>query len=285
MRIFSKIEYQWSDRQKRYILIRSKSRPFFGQLSLCKGASAQQSQIGNSQQQFTTQLMQDYGQQFGNSNAIYGTLTKALQSIITAGPNQFGYSAGQTNTLNSQAIQGTGQQYNAAKQNLAAQQAASGGGNAVLPSGVQQQQTAGLATNAANQTSNQLLGIQQAGYQQGNNQFNQAVGQLGGVAAGYNAAGFAGAANTAGSNAANTANQITQENNAASPWGLIGGILGGAAQGIGQAAMMGFNGGSMFPTGPDVGTDSMGNVIGGGTASGVTWNGGGSSDGGFGNGW
>ena len=279
MRIFSEIVYQWSDRQKRYILIRSKSRPFFGQLSLCKGASAQQSQIGNSQQQFTTQLMQDYGQQFGNSNAIYGTLTKALQPIITAGPNQFGYSAGQTNTLNSQAIQGTGQQYNAAKQNLAAQQAASGGGNAVLPSGVQQQQTAGLATNAANQTSNQLLGIQQAGYQQGNNQFNQAVGQLGGVAAGYNAAGFAGAANTAGSNAANTANQITQENNAASPWGLIGGILGGAAQGIGQAAMMGFNGGSMFPTGPDVGTNSMGGAYNMGDASGVTWQGGGTDSG------
>ena len=279
MKLTTKAVYVWSDRQSKYLLVKKSSILWTGSIAYAKGASAQQQSIGNSQQQFTTQLMQDYGQQFGNSNAIYGTLTKALQPIITAGPNQFGYSAGQTNTLNSQAIQGTGQQYNAAKQNLAAQQAASGGGNAVLPSGVQQQQTAGLATNAANQTSNQLLGIQQAGYQQGNNQFNQAVGQLGGVAAGYNAAGFAGAANTAGSNAANTANQITQENNAASPWGLIGGILGGAAQGIGQAAMMGFNGGSMFPTGPDVGTNSMGGAYNMGDASGVTWQGGGTDSG------
>ena len=285
MLIASRIEYVWSDKQDRYILLNKIARPFSGQICLLKGASAQQQNIGNSQQAFYNTLSQDYGQQFANQNAILGSLTKALNPIISAGPNQFGFSNGETNSLNSQAIQGTGQQYANASRNLKEQQVASGGGNAVLPSGVQQQQTAGLATNAANQTSNQLLGIQQAGYQQGNNQFNQAVGQLGGVASQYNAAGFAGQATGAGSAAASTANQITQENNAASPWGLIGGILGGAALGVGQAAMMGFNGGSGFPTGPDVGTDSMGNVIGGETASGVTWNGGGSSDGGFGNGW
>jgi hypothetical protein len=282
MRIIRRAEYLWSDKQDRYITLRILSTKWTGPVMFAKGASAQQQSIGNSQQNFYNTLSQDYGQQFASQNAILGSLTKALNPIISAGPNQFGFSNGETNSLNSQAIQGTGQQYNAAKQNLAAQQAASGGGNAVLPSGVQQQQTAGLATSAANQTSNQLLGIQQAGYQQGNQQFNQAVGQLGGVASQYNAAGFAGQATGAGSAASSTANQIAQENNAASPWGLIGGILGGAAQGVGQAAMMGFNGGSMFPTGPDVGTNSMGGAYNMGDASGVTWQGGGTAGGNYG---
>lgn len=224
-------DYLWSDTQDRYIIVRDVRRPFFGQIALAKGASAQQTDIGQSQQNFTNQLMANYGQQFQNQNAILGTLQNSLNPIVQAGPNQFGFSKAETNNLNSQALQGTGQQYANASKALGQQQAAQGGGNSYLPTGAQAQQQAGLAASAANQTSNQLMGVQQAGYQQGYNQYQSAVGQLGGVAGMYNPNGLAGEANTSGANAANTANQITQLNNQASPWNLVGGILGGAVSG------------------------------------------------------
>ena len=231
MHISVKREYLWSGTQDRYIILRDVRRPFFGQTAFAKGASAQQTDIGQSQQNFTNQLMANYGQQFQNQNAILGTLQNSLNPIVQAGPNQFGFSKAETNNLNSQALQGTGQQYANASKALGQQQAAQGGGNSYLPTGAQAQQQAGLAASAANQTSNQLMGVQQAGYQQGYNQYQSAVGQLGGVAGMYNPTGYAGEANTSGANAANTANTVAQMNNAASPWNLVGGILGGAVSG------------------------------------------------------
>jgi hypothetical protein len=239
MQITTKAEYIWSDKQSRHILVRKKSIIWIGPVAFAKGASAAQNNLANQQAGFYSALQGDYAQQFAGQNAILGTLTNTLNPIIAAGPNQFGFNAAETNNLNSQAIQGTGQQYNNAKQALGAQQAAAGGGNTLLPSGVQSQQQAGLASSAANQASNQLLGIQQAGYEQGHQQYESAIGQLGGVASQYNPEGYASQATGAGSAAANTANQITQENNAASPWGLVGGILGGAASGFAS----GFGGG------------------------------------------
>jgi hypothetical protein len=231
--------YLWSSTQNRYIIVRDVRRPFFGQIALAKGASAQQTDIANSQQNFTNQLMSNYSQQFASQNAILGTLQNSLNPIVNAGPNQFGFSKAETNNLNSQALQGTGQQYANASKALGQQQAAQGGGNSYLPTGAQAQQQAGLAANAANQSSSQLMGIQQAGYQQGYNQYQSAVGQLGGVAGMYNPTGYAGEANTSGADAASTANQVAQLNNEASPWNFVGGILGGAA----SAFAGGFGGG------------------------------------------
>ena len=196
MHISTKRELIWSDKQNRYILLRDLRRPLFGQVAWCKGASAQQTDLANSQQNFTNQLMANYGQQFQNQNAILGTLQNSLNPIVQAGPNQFGFSTAETNNLNAQALQGTGQQYANASKALGQQQAAQGGGNSYLPTGAQAQQQAGLAAGAANQASNQLMGVQQAGYQQGYNQYQSAVGQLGGVAGMYNPTGYAGEANT-----------------------------------------------------------------------------------------
>ncbi len=244
MLISIKREYIWSNRQERHILLRDVRRPFFGQTALCKGASAQQTQLADSQQNFYNTLSSNYAQQFQNQNAILGALNKSLSPIIQAGPNQFGFSKAETNNLNSQALQGTGQQYSNAAKSLGEQQAAQGGGNSYLPTGAQAQQQAGLAAGAANQASNQLMGVQQAGYQQGYNQYQSAVGQLGGVAGMYNPEGYAGQATGAGSAAASTANQVAQLNNEASPWNLVGGILGGAA-GAGLDAFTGGLGGSL----------------------------------------
>ena len=111
MQIARQIEYLWSEKQSRYLLVRKKTLDWTGPVVFCKGASAAQDQLAQSQSGFYNTLQSDYTNQFQNQNAILSTLTNSLNPIINAGPNQFGFSQGQVNTLNSQAIQGTGQQY------------------------------------------------------------------------------------------------------------------------------------------------------------------------------
>lgn len=229
MRIVTRQEFVWSSRQSRHIILSEKWTNWCGPVSFCKGASPQQTDLANSQQNFYNTMTSDYGQQFQNQNAILGTLTNTLKPIIAAGPNQFGFNNAETNTLNSQAIQGTGQQYANASKAVNENIASAGGGNQFLPSGVASQQRSQVAQAGANQASNELLGIQQAGYQQGHDTYESAIGQLGGVAGMYNPNGVASGANTAGGNAESTLNQIEQENQAANPFNAILGAAGGAA--------------------------------------------------------
>lgn len=256
MLIHLKSEFVWSTRQERYILLRQKSINWTGSVALLKGASSVQSNLANQQSNFYNTLSTDYGQQFQNQSAILGSLQKSLSPILNAGPNQFGFSQAQTNNLNSSAIQNTAQGYANASKALKENQAAAGGGNTLLPNGAQSAQQGSLASAAANNQSNQLLGIQQAGYQQGLQNFNNAVGQLGGVASQYNPTGFAGSANSAGGSAFNSATQVQQMNNQASPWNLVGGILGGAANA--------FTGGLAGTLGSGLGS----NILGGGSSGG-----------------
>jgi hypothetical protein len=146
-----------------------------------------------------------------------------------------GFNGAELNNLNSQALQGTGQSYANASQALKEQQAATGGGNAYLPSGVQSQQQAGLASSAANQESNQLLGIQQAGYQQGYSMYNNAMGGLAGVAGLVNPTNYSNSANSSAGVANQEANSVQQANDA---WaqnltGLASGAMGAAGTALG----------------------------------------------------
>jgi hypothetical protein len=235
MKITEFAEYIWSDRQDRYILIRDKSINWTSPVCQLKGASAAQEQLQQSESDFYNTMTQDYNTTFGENQAIMSTLTTALNPIVAAGPNQMGFNSAELNNLNSTALQGTGQTYANASKALKEQQASSGGGNSYLPSGVQSQQQQSLATSAANQESNQLLGIQQAGYQQGYNMYNSAMGGLAGVAGMESPTAYSSAA-TGAAGAANTeANAVTQANDA---WaqnlsGLASGAMGGAGAALG----------------------------------------------------
>ena len=225
--------YIWSERQQRYLLLKWSSSKWT-EVVLCKGASSQQQNLAASQTAFYNTMTQDYSTQFANQNAILGTLTQSLNPIIAAGPNQMGFNNAELTNLNSQALQGTGQSYANASQALKENQAASGGGNSYLPSGVQSQQQAGLASAAANQESNQMLGIQQAGYAQGNSMYESAVGQLGGVAGMYNANGTASSANSAAGAADSEANAVQAANQQGlnNLTGLASGAMGAAGDAL-----------------------------------------------------
>lgn len=254
MRIHTLVEMTWCDKTKKYVVVHEEGYdyPENGQVALCKGASQQQNDLAASQSQFYNTLTNSYNQQFANQSAILASLNKSLSPTIAAGPSQFGYSPDQLNDLNATAIQGTAQSYQNAQRALQNQQATRGGGNMQLPSGVDAQNSATLATAGANQESSELLGIKNAGYAQGNTNYNNAVNAEQGVAGLYNPNGYAGSAIGAGNSADNEANIIQKVNSASSPWSAIGGILGGAASAFtgGFAGQLGKN---LFSTKPVTG--------------------------------
>ena len=227
MRIYTRLTYQWRDNG--YVLVDEDGFDYSGPVDLCKGASAAQDSLAASQTSFYNQMVSDTNSQFANQQAIQSSLNKALEPIVAAGPNQFGFSNAQVQNMNSTATTGVATSYANAKKGLQNSQAAQGGGNAYLPSGVQQQQNEELASSGANQQANELLGIQNAGYAQGAQTFQSAIGQLQNVDNSLNATGFAGASNTAGTAADAETNKIEEENAAASPMSAIGGILGAGA--------------------------------------------------------
>lgn len=257
MRVHTKLQYLWSGTE--YVLVHAEGfdSPENGQVALCKGASSDETAINQQQQAFQTTLQNDYSQQFANQSNILSSLQNSLSPTVAAGPNQFGYSTAQTNALNSTAIQGAATASKQAQQQVQNQQAIAGGGNQYLPSGVNAQNNASVASNSANNLSNSLLNIQNSGYQQGNANYNNAVAGMGGVAQQYNPTGYAGATTSAGSSALSGASAINQQNTAASPWGTIGGLLGGATSSLlgGLGSSFGKSLGTISPSSGTGGAD------------------------------
>lgn len=246
-----------------------------GPVARLKGASQAQVNLQNQQASFYQTMTQAYQTQFANQSAILAAISKTLQPIVTLGPSQYGFSPAEDTALRTQATEGTAAEYGAASRALG--QAISSepglskfspvaaGGETYIPSGARDQLTEQLLSSEALTKSNQQLGITEAGYQQGLQNYQFATGALGGVASQYNPLGYAGSATGAGSSAFNSATEVQKMNNAASPWGVVGGILGGVA------------GSFLGPVGASIGS-SIGSKIGGGgnsagesTGTGETW--------------
>ena len=208
------------------------------------GPTSSQIQLQNEQMNFYNTLSQDYSTQFADQHNILTALTSADNPIVAAGPNQYGFSKPEDTALRTQAEEGTAQSFAQASKALGEQNAAAGGGNVAIGSGAQQQEKEQLSSATAQQQSAEDLGITTAGYQQGYNQWLAAGSALGNTAGMYNPAGFAGQATGAGGAAGTTANQIEQANAAASPFGVIGGILGGGlSAALGNPNIFGGGGG------------------------------------------
>lgn len=244
MLISLKSEYIWSDRLSRHILLRQKSINWTGPVLYMKGASQQQTDLANSQANFYNTMTKDYNTQFANQSAILSSLRNSLSPVLSGGINQYGFSTPEENALTSTAIQSNAQAARNVSQALRENQVAAGGGNVLLPTGAQEAQKGALAQQSADALSNSLLGIKQAGYQQGRQNYLSAVNALGGVASQYDPTAFAGQATGAGNAAFGSATEVNKENAAASPWNLVGGILGGAV-GAGLDAFTGGIGGSL----------------------------------------
>lgn len=202
------------------------------------GATPEQTSIGNSQTSFMDTLQKDFGTAFAGQQNILNGLTKSLQTTLAGGPGQYGFSTPETTALNTLATTGNASQYQNARAAAGEAAAAAGGGGALLPTGANAANQATIASNAATNQSNSLLGIQEAGYKQGNQNYNESVSGLSNVAQLENPNALAGSANQAGEQAASTAAQIQKENAASSPWSMVGGLVGSLAS-AGLAAATG----------------------------------------------
>jgi hypothetical protein len=231
VRITTKAEYRWDDTGARYFLARwsGYELPDGTQVSLCKGPSSSEQSIADNQKKFTSTLQSDYGTTFGNQQQMLNNLSNSLTNTVKGGPGQYGFSAQEDTGLRTQADSGTSAAYRNAKQAAGEAAAAAGGGNMVLPTGATTAANEQLAQAAAQQQSNQQLGITTAGYQQGNQNYNNALSAEEQVASMENPTSYASSADSSGKTAFGEAQAITNEKNAANPWGAVGGIVGSVA--------------------------------------------------------
>lgn len=193
-------------------------------------ASAGQTQMGDLEMQAYQQAQQLTAQQYANQQAIYAPLAKSFQSIFDKGPNATGFSAGERNALNAQAVSGTAENYSQASKAVGESLAARGGGTNPLPSGADAELKGEIASSAAGTESKQENQIVQADYQQGYNKWLAAAGGLQTIAAGENPLGFEEAETGAGNAAANEENEISREDNSWLSAAIgAGGALGSAA--------------------------------------------------------
>jgi hypothetical protein len=176
------------------------------------GASDSQKNLEAEQADFYKQAMEMTRQQYEHQQAIWGPMAKQFQSIFDKGPNTEGFSEAQKADLTSQVVTGTAQNYKQASEAISESLAAEGG-PAGSGNGAQDQIRASIASSAAAQKSKQELGIEEASYEQGYQEWLQAGQGLTSIAAGENPVGFENAATESGSAASKTANDIATQDN------------------------------------------------------------------------
>jgi hypothetical protein len=176
-------------------------------------ASSGQTQLGQEQLAAYQTAQQMTAQEYANQQSIYGPMEKQFQSIFALGPNQKGFSTEEENTLDSQAVAGTAQNYSEAARAVGEETAGEGGGTNPLPTGAEEELKGEVATSAAREESQQETQIQEADYQQGYNEWLNAGSGLESIAAGQNPLGYENAATGAGSAAGTTEQQIANEDN------------------------------------------------------------------------
>lgn len=185
-------------------------------------------------QQEDIQTMQNYNQeqqqQYAEQQALYAQVNSVLQPILAKGPNQEGFNAGEVETLNAQAVEGTAENYSAASRAMNENMAAEGGGTNPLPSGAQTELQEQMAQRAAGSESEQETQIQEANYAQGLSEFQNAESGEMAIATGQDPIGYMNAQTNQASAAGTVAQQIAQEQQAqASMWVGAGTALAGSA--------------------------------------------------------
>jgi hypothetical protein len=188
------------------------------------GATQQQKQISDEENQFYQNLTKQYSTVFGQSQAITGALTSAFMPILKAGPSQTGFAPGQENAMRTQATENVAQNYAQAQRATAQILAARGGGNTLLPSSVDANLLAQNTNQAAQQRAQAQNTITQANYAQGYQNWGQAAGVLGSTAGLVSPTSFAAQTTGAGGAAMQGATDIA--NAANSPWNAAFGALG-----------------------------------------------------------
>lgn len=189
------------------------SYEYSGPVDKCCGPSGQMETLSGQSANLSSLLAANYSQNFGAQSKILGDLTSLYTPIAEQGPDAQGFGPQELAALQTQAGEGVGANYAKASQALNNTLAARGGGNEFLPTGSEAQLKATLASSAANQLSNEQLGITRANYAQGRSNWQQATSGLNELAKEYKPNEIAGEATATNKEAFNQASQIQQLKN------------------------------------------------------------------------
>lgn len=211
----------WTKTVERYIL---EGRTVSG---AC-GASGDQKSIAASQKQNFEDFANESQQIFGNSSQIFKDITSNFEPVLAAGPDQNGLSVPELAALKSQAVTNAGNAYRNAARATGERIAASGGGNAVLPSGQSDALMRDVAIAGAGKTADALTNIDIQNKEIGRQNWMNAAGVLAGSLNVFNPSINSNSSTTgSGSAAMSGANTVQQANR---QWvGDVTGILGDVA--------------------------------------------------------
>lgn len=211
-----------------------------GPVALMKGATSDQKSLANDALKFYQTMQSNYSTVFADATNILGSLQASLNPVIKKGMNQYGFSNPEDAALRSMATNETAIQSRNTMQAAGERMAATGrsigggagiGGEEALPSGTFDKIRGQIATKFGEDEANKQLGITEAGYAQGRQNFINAT-EIMSSAPGklfQPAIGMSEVATKAGESAQDAANTVAKADREASPWSTIGGLVGGAA--------------------------------------------------------
>lgn len=198
------------------------------------GPSATEMELQQEQADFYKTAISESAAVFGQQQELQQQIEGMFMPILKRGPSAMGFSQDELNVLNSQAVEGTAENYQRASKALMTKLAAQGGGQMPGLTGAQAQLEQELAASSAQEQAREQTQIQESGYQQGYQEFQDATKAIGAVSDQLNPTSYMGQTTRAGSAAATTAANIVQQQDS---WmnAAIGaaGALGGAAIGKG----------------------------------------------------
>jgi hypothetical protein len=178
------------------------------------GPSSSEKSLQASSQNFAGTLQSNYSTLFGDQMDVLGKIKSSLNPTLAAGPSQNGFSGAERSALETKAINAAGGANTAAQQAARTYGAGQGGGaGSGLTSGITKQIQSQIGSGAANALAGQEGNIALEDAQQGNRNYNTALGGMEALSQGYNPNGAQSGAIGENQNAFGQASQITQENN------------------------------------------------------------------------
>ena len=205
------------------------------------GPTGQEQQEANQSQAYATTVQNNYKTLFGEQQGVMSNLNNIFTPIAEAGPSQTGFSGGELAALNTQALDTTGANYANAARALGGQLA--GRSTAAGETGPTMALKSQLASSAAGQLSNEQLGITQANYAQGNQNWKEATGGLQALNNSYQSVAAGNSGTQANQAAFGEADEIAQQE-AQEDQAIAGGITSVAEAGLTGGASLAAGGGA-----------------------------------------
>ncbi len=195
---------------------------------MCGPSSALKS-LAASATSFAGQVQQQATQIFGSASTVFNNLMGTIQSVVKGGPGQAGWGAAENNAVNSQILNNAAVSARNEKSAVGNDVAAIGGGNTVNPSGLETAVNLQTAQSVENAKSQQEEQATVANYQQGNQNYNEAVNEEMQLPKVFDASSGADNAATSANTAATTAQTaVDSANNWWQP--LLGDAIGAAGK-------------------------------------------------------